>query len=99
MPARLEPLAQSVLREAVRNAGKHADPTSIDVRLAQIDGALLVEVVNDGVPSVRPTHAAGMGLRLAAFEALEQGGVVEFGPAGAGRWRVRLTVPLELEGV
>jgi hypothetical protein len=35
-----------------------------------------------------------MGLRLAAFEALEQGGVVDFGPAGEDRWRVRLTVPL-----
>ena len=97
VPERLEPLAQSVLREAVRNAGKHADPTAIDVRLAQVDGALILEVVNDGVPSVRPTHPAGMGLRLAAFEALEQGGVVEFGPAGGDHWRVRLTVPLELE--
>jgi signal transduction histidine kinase len=96
VPPRLEPLAQSVLREAVRNAGKHAEPTAIEVRLAQVDDALVLEVVNDGVPSVRPTHAAGMGLRLAAFEALEQGGVVEFGPAGGGRWRVRLTVPLEL---
>ena len=36
----------------------------------------------------------GMGLRLAAFEALQQGGVVEFGPVDDGRWRVRLTVPL-----
>jgi hypothetical protein len=36
-----------------------------------------------------------MGLRLAAFEALEQGGVVEFGPAAEGHWRVRLTVPVE----
>ena len=97
VPERLEPLAQSVLREAVRNAGKHAEPTTIDVRLAQIDGALVLEVVNDGVFSERPKHAAGMGLRLAAFEALEQGGVVEFGPADGDHWRVRLTVPLELE--
>jgi signal transduction histidine kinase len=98
VPERIEPLAQSVLREAVRNAGKHAEPTAIDVRLAASDGALVLEVINDGVPTVRPTHAAGMGLRLAAFEALEQGGVVEFGPADGGHWRVRLTVPLELEG-
>ena len=99
IPPRIEPLAQSILREAVRNAGKHAEPTRIEVRLAAAEGALVLEVVNDGVPSVRPTHAAGMGLRLAAFEALEQGGVVEFGPADGNHWRVRLTVPLELEGV
>jgi signal transduction histidine kinase len=98
VPPRLEPLAQSVLREAVRNAGKHADPSTIEVRLARAEGALVLEVTNDGVATVRPSRAAGMGLRLAAFEAREQGGVVEYGPAGGGQWRVRLTVPLELEG-
>ncbi len=95
VPDRLEPVAQSVLREAVRNAAKHADPRCIEVRVADRDGAFVLEVVNDGVterPGLRP---AGMGLRLAAFEALEAGGLVEFGPAGSDRWRVRLTVPLE----
>jgi hypothetical protein len=38
-----------------------------------------------------------MGLRLAAFEALQQGGVVEFGPSGEDGWRVRLVVPLSRE--
>jgi hypothetical protein len=35
-----------------------------------------------------------MGLRLAAFEALQRGALVEFGP-DAGDWRVRLVVPVE----
>ena len=35
-----------------------------------------------------------MGLRLAAFEALQQGGEVEFGLVEGDRWRVRLAVPL-----
>jgi hypothetical protein len=35
-----------------------------------------------------------MGLRLAAVEALGQGGVVEFGPEVGGEWRVRLVVPI-----
>jgi hypothetical protein len=35
-----------------------------------------------------------MGLRLAAFEALAQGGVVEFGRCDRDAWRVRLVVPL-----
>jgi hypothetical protein len=34
-----------------------------------------------------------MGLRLAALEALQSGGVVEFGQRGPGRWQVRLVVP------
>jgi signal transduction histidine kinase len=98
VPERLQAVSQSILREAIRNASKHADPSTIEVRIRGTDGAFVLEVVNDGAPEGRPTHAAGMGLRLAAFEALELGGVVEFGPADDGRWRVRLTVPLDVEG-
>ena len=35
----------------------------------------------------------GMGLRLAAFEALQHGGFVEFGAREADKWQVRLVVP------
>jgi hypothetical protein len=38
-----------------------------------------------------------MGLRLATFEAIQQGGIVESGPFGGDRWRVRLVVPLQQE--
>jgi hypothetical protein len=34
-----------------------------------------------------------MGLRLAALEALQIGGLVEFGELEPGEWRVRLAVP------
>ena len=101
VPTSLEPLTQSVLREAVRNARKHAQPASIEVRLETSDGALVMDVINDGVTTRRrglPGRSSGVGLRLAAFEALEHGGVVEFGAAGEGRWRVRRAVPLGEEG-
>jgi hypothetical protein len=38
-----------------------------------------------------------MGLRLVAFEALQHGGVVEFGALGEDGWRVRLVVPVSGE--
>ena len=95
VPSGLEPLAQSVLREAVRNAHKHARPTAVMVRIGSIDDAFLLEVVNDGVVSKR--RRAGMGLRLAALEALQSGGVVEFGEREPGTWQVRLVVPPEEE--
>jgi two-component sensor histidine kinase len=85
-----------VLAEALRNAHKHAKPTSVRVRVGRINGAFLLEVRNDGAPT-EPTPrgaGAGMGLRLAAVEALQRGALVEFGPEG-GDWRVRLVVPLE----
>jgi len=91
VPTSLEPLAQSVLIEAVRNADKHSHPTRVSVRLGRADGAFWMDVVNDGVePSRRHT---GMGLRLAALEALHSNGVVEFGEREPGTWQVRLVVP------
>ncbi|MEZ5121490.1 MAG: GAF domain-containing protein [Solirubrobacterales bacterium] len=93
VPQRLESIVQSVLDEAVRNAHKHAHPTRIAVALRRAGGAFVMEVVNDGVAHHRrgPT---GMGLRLVAFEALQSGGIVEYGPGdGAGLWRVKLVVP------
>jgi signal transduction histidine kinase len=91
VPPDIEPLAQSVLAEALRNIAKHAAPSQVEVRVASDDDTFTLEVRNDGVgPGAR---GAGMGLRLAAFEALQHGGVVEFGAPETGCWRVRLVVP------
>jgi signal transduction histidine kinase len=92
VPPELEPLAQSVLREALRNAKKHAEPTKVTVRAGQNDGVFVLEVVNDGVNGASK-RTTGMGLRLAAFEALQAGGFVEFGARDGDKWLVRLVVP------
>jgi signal transduction histidine kinase len=92
VPAGVEPLAQSVLAEALRNIAKHANPSMVEVAVAGDEDTFSLEVRNDGVaPGAR---GAGMGLRLAAFEALQHGGVVDFGAPEEGAWRVRLVVPL-----
>jgi signal transduction histidine kinase len=91
VPPGIEPLAQSVLAEAVRNARKHAEPERVVVRVQRWDGTFMLEVENDGV-GPRRGGQAGMGLRLAALEALNLGGVVEFGPQASGTWLVRLLV-------
>jgi len=92
VPRELEPLAQSVLVEAVRNARKHAEPTRVEVSLQRQDGAWVMEICNDGVQG-RAKTVSGMGLRLAALEALQVGGLIEFGEREPGVWRVRLAVP------
>jgi signal transduction histidine kinase len=98
VPRELEQLSQSVLAEALRNAHKHAEPTRVGVRVGAQDGTFVLEVVNDGVERSRRGHGAGMGLRLAALDALQSGGVVDFGPGDSDRdWRVRLVVPLGAE--
>jgi len=93
VPPSLEAVAQSVLIEAVRNARKHAAPTAVRVRTQRADGTFVLEVVNDGVSVQGGADSPGMGLRLAAFEALQSGGVLEFGSRAPGSWQVRLVVP------
>ncbi len=92
VPERLEPLAQSVLTEAVRNAHKHARPSYVAVRVRDAGGAFVLEVENDGLRGTR--DRVGMGLRLAAFEALNSDGVLEFGERPRGIWLTRLVVPI-----
>jgi signal transduction histidine kinase len=93
IPAALEPLAQHVVGEAVRNARKHARPSRIDVHVARAAGAVAIAVINDGVGPDAPT-GAGVGLRLAAFEALNFGAAVDFGRTPPDCWHVRLVLPL-----
>jgi signal transduction histidine kinase len=95
VPPAAEPLAQSVLAEALRNVAKHASASQVRVIVSADEDTFSLEVRNDGVgPAAR---GAGMGLRLAAFEALQHGGVVDFGAPAEGEWRVRLVVPRKEE--
>jgi signal transduction histidine kinase len=96
LPPELEALSQSVLTEAVRNARKHAEARRLVVRTLVHDDTLVLEIENDGVLPER--HAStGVGLRLAALEALQAGGLVEFGERKPGTWQVRLVVPIPPE--
>jgi signal transduction histidine kinase len=92
VPASLEALAQSILVEAVRNARKHAQTDVVEVLLRNDGGTLALEVRNDGAP-VRGEEPGGVGLRLATLEALQHGGVLEYGESAPGAWQVRLVVP------
>jgi signal transduction histidine kinase len=94
VPERLEPLAVSTLNEALRNAEKHADPSEVRVTIAAPEGAFLMEVRNDGLAPVGAGGGGGsrMGLRLASYEALQRGGMLEYGRE-EDQWRVRLVLP------
>lgn len=97
VPATLEPLARSVVAEAVRNAGKHAAPTRIDVRVEEAEPGVVVTVVNDGATDDGDGTAGahvGVGLRLATFDALAAGAAVDFGRTPPDRWQVRLSIPV-----
>jgi signal transduction histidine kinase len=95
VPSRLEPLTQTVLAEALRNAAKHATPTRIAIAVSGSDDTLDFEITNDGVNGTSNGQSTGLGLRLASIEALQHEGVVEFGRLDNGRWRLRLVCPME----
>jgi signal transduction histidine kinase len=93
IPPVFEPVTQSVLGEAIRNARRHAAPERIEVAVRGDADTVELEITNDGVGPAQRTGGAGMGLRVAAFEALQHGASLTFGPAGTDHWHVRLTLP------
>lgn len=93
VPPTLEPLVQSVVAEALRNVRKHARAHSLTVRVRRARGLLKLEIENDGVGVRRRVGPPGVGLRITALEALQAGGLMEFGERKPGTWQVRLTVP------
>ncbi|MCW3064214.1 MAG: putative signal transduction histidine kinase [Solirubrobacterales bacterium] len=100
VPEELEGITQSVLSEALTNVRKHAEPTRVEIVVDAGDGALVFEMGNDGLAPAgtgQTPRSGGMGLRLASFEALQHGGLLEFGETDPGWWRVRLVVPMDEE--
>ena len=94
VPAELEPLAQSVLAEALRNAHKHARPTLGAGARGAHDGTFVLEVRNDGAEPgaapAAPAWACGWPRSRRSSAAASWSS----GPR-ASDWRVRLVVPLE----
>jgi signal transduction histidine kinase len=84
--------AYFVVSESLTNARKYAGASAVNVRVAPVDDALLVEVVDDGAGGADP--ASGTGLRGLADRIEALGGRLEIhSPAGAGT-RVSARLPL-----
>ena len=94
IPPHFESLAQHVMAEALRNVRKHAAPTKVTATVKSVEGAALLEVVNDGSAPTRGDAAPGMGLRLTAQDAANRGAELTWGPISGGRWVERLRMPL-----
>ena len=89
---RVEATGYFVFAEAVTNAQKHARAASITARLVIVDGALTVDVADDGVGGAVASHGSGLeGLRD-RVEAVG-GSFALDSPRGRGT-RVRAVIPL-----
>jgi two-component system, NarL family, sensor kinase len=94
LPAAVEVAAYRIVTEAMTNAARHSDATSIRVRLALLGGdRLSIEVSDDGAESGSPWQA-GFGLISMRERAAELGGSCEVGPGPDGGGRVAASLPL-----
>jgi PAS domain S-box-containing protein len=93
LPAEIEAAAYYVVSEAVTNVTRYAGADRATVAVSVVDGALAVEVADDGAGGADP--AKGSGLRGLSDRVEAVGGRLEIAsPPGAGT-RVRAVLPCE----
>ncbi len=96
-PERAAPSVEAAIyftvAEALTNIAKHAHATRASVTIDAADGALVAEVLDDGVGGARTT--AGSGLRGLADRLEAVGGTLSIESPPGGGTRVRAHAPLE----
>ncbi len=92
-PPAIEAAAYYVAAEALANVAKYADASLAEVRVAEDDeeGAIVVEVMDDGVGGADPTRGSGLEGLVDRVESLDGALSVESPPGGGTR--IRATIP------
>ena len=92
-PPAIEAAAYYVAAEALANVAKYADATLAEVRVAEDEeaGAIVVEVVDDGVGGADPARGSGLEGLVDRVESLDGTFAVESPPGGGTR--IRATIP------
>ncbi|MFT4296066.1 MAG: ATP-binding protein [Micropruina sp.] len=85
-------VAFRVVKEAVRNAVKHAGADTVTVTVRGKPSGLVAEIGDDGV-GIDPQAPAGLGLRLIRHVAADAGGRVRIAARPGGGTLVRLELP------
>ena len=93
LPPPVEVAGYFVVAEALTNVAKYSGATAATVRAATADGALVVEVSDDGVGGADPAQGSGLRGLLDRLDALG-GGLRIDSPPGRGT-RLVATIPLE----
>lgn len=92
--SRTEVALYRIVVEAVRNAARHADAHTLEVRATSDGDDLLVTITDDGRGLRGSTP--GVGIRAMTERATELGGSLTVGPAGATGTGTRVTARLPL---
>ena len=86
------------MQEGLTNVLRHSTARQARVRIGQDEGALLIEVLDEGRPRPSAAHGGGHGLLGMRERAAALGGSCEAGRAPGGGWRVRARIPIERAG-
>ena len=93
LPAAVEVAAYRIVAEALTNAARHAQATSVRVRLSAEPGVLVVEVADDGI-GISSDRTAGVGLLSLRERTAELGGSTTVTCPPEGGTIVRAVLPL-----
>ena len=83
-----------VLREAMTNVLRHAQPRSCTIEIEVVDGAAHLRVTNDGVASPAAAEEAGTGLVALGRYLDEHAGRLDAGPGPDGTFRLDASLPV-----
>jgi signal transduction histidine kinase len=95
LPASVEPAASRVVTEAVMNAERHSGAASVQIRLHTENGALHVEVTDDGA-GIDPGTRPGVGMTTMRERAEELGGSITVAAGRGGGTSLACELPLGL---
>jgi signal transduction histidine kinase len=93
VPAAVQAAGYRIVQEALTNVLRHARATVARVSVTREDGALRVEVLDDGV-GTGGSGGSGNGLRGMRERAAALSGTLETGPVDPRGWRVLARLPL-----
>jgi signal transduction histidine kinase len=99
LPADVDLAAYRIVQEALTNSARHSGGTNATIRIAYREGALVVEVDDDGAPRSPgrpPGQAQGTGSGIAGMSerAAALGGTLQAGRRPGGGFTVRARLPL-----
>jgi signal transduction histidine kinase len=104
LPADVDLAAYRIIQEAITNSARHSGGSTATVRVSYGDGALIIEVDDDGVPrfggraaarASGPANGLGNGIVGMTERAKVLGGTLQAGPRPEGGFSVRAWLPVE----
>jgi signal transduction histidine kinase len=101
LPRGVDAAGYRIVQEALTNVVRHAGASSVRIRVGPDDGALVIEVEDDGAERIRVPGSSrggrggGSGIRGMTERAAALGGELTAGPRPGGGFAVRARLPLE----